>query len=97
MLVSDVQSVSVPYGITISIFVAIAVASVTYAAGLAVYRVWFSPLSKVPGPWLAGATSWYEAYYELVPNGGGMFTKKIKELHGRYGETHVASLELLQL
>ncbi|KAF1351423.1 cytochrome P450 [Delphinella strobiligena] len=33
---------------------------------------------------LAAATQWYETYYELVPNGGGMFTKRIK-MHDQYG------------
>lgn len=56
-----------------------------YSIGLAIYRAFFHPLSKVPGPWLAGVTQWYETYYELVPNGGGMFTKRIKKMHEQYG------------
>jgi len=57
----------------------------TYSIGLAIYRAFFHPLAKVPGPWLAAVTQWYETYYELVPNGGGMFTKRIKMMHERYG------------
>jgi hypothetical protein len=57
----------------------------TYALGLGIYRVFIHPLSKVPGPWLAAATQWYETYYELVPNGGGAFTKRIKQMHEQYG------------
>ena len=56
-----------------------------YSIGLAIYRAFFHPLAKVPGPWLAGVTQWYETYYELVPNGGGMFTKRIKKMHEQYG------------
>lgn len=56
-----------------------------YGIILGIYRLWFSPLAKVPGPWLAAATQWYETYYEIVPGGGGMFTKKIKQLHEKYG------------
>ena len=56
-----------------------------YNIGLAIYRAFFHPLAKIPGPWLAGVTQWYETYYELVPNGGGMFTKRIKKMHEQYG------------
>jgi hypothetical protein len=57
-----------------------------YSIALAIYRAFFHPLAKIPGPWLAGVTQWYETYYELVPNGGGMFTKRIKKMHEQYGE-----------
>lgn len=60
-------------------------AFVLYQLGLAIYRVFFHPLAKVPGPWLAAATQWYETYWELIPGGGGAFTKHIKALHGIYG------------
>lgn len=56
-----------------------------YSIALAIYRAFFHPLAKIPGPWLAGVTQWYETYYELVPNGGGMFTKRIKKMHEQYG------------
>lgn len=71
---------------TTSIAISVVLLYVAYGIGLGVHRVWFSPLSKVPGPWLAAATQWYEIYYELVPGGGGMFTRKIRQLHEKYGE-----------
>lgn len=62
------------------------VAGLAYYVSLVVYRLYVSPLRKFPGPKLAAATQWYETYYEMIYNGGGMFTKQIKKLHEEYGE-----------
>lgn len=64
------------------VLVASAIA-VLYVLGLALYRLYFHPLAKFPGPKLAAATSWYEAYYEIVCN--GQYFRKISELHEIYG------------
>ncbi|RYP47625.1 hypothetical protein DL768_006341 [Monosporascus sp. mg162] len=53
--------------------------------GLIIYRLNFHPLARFPGPRLAAATSWYEAYYELVHQGGAQYASKIRELHNEYG------------
>jgi len=50
----------------------------------AVYRLYFSPIAKFPGPKLAALTRLYELYYEIVK--GGQYTFKIGELHKKYGE-----------
>lgn len=52
---------------------------------LALNRLYISPLSKIPGPRIAGLSTLYEAYYDLVSKGGGQFAFKIKELHAKYG------------
>lgn len=52
---------------------------------LTIYRLYFHPLANFPGPRLAAATYWYEAYYELVHKGGSQYTSKIRELHAEYG------------
>ncbi len=57
---------------------------VTYGLGLAIYRLWLSPISSFPGPKLAALTKWYEFYYEVVQN--GRFTFHIQELHKKYGK-----------
>jgi hypothetical protein len=57
-----------------------------YLAAFVIYRLYFHPLAKVPGPVLAAATGWYESYFELFHRGlGGQFTFHIKELHEKYG------------
>ncbi|KAK1710367.1 cytochrome P450 [Colletotrichum lupini] len=54
-----------------------------YALQLGVRRLYFSPVSHVPGPRLAALTQLYEFYYDIVL--GGQYTFKIIELHRRYG------------
>ncbi|KAH7381519.1 cytochrome P450 [Pyrenochaeta sp. MPI-SDFR-AT-0127] len=54
-----------------------------YSACLTVYRTYFSPLAKFPGPRLAGMTMWYEFYYDVIKH--GQFYKKIEEMHKTYG------------
>ncbi|KAI0205620.1 cytochrome P450 [Astrocystis sublimbata] len=54
-----------------------------YGSMLVVYRIWLSPLASFPGPLLAGATHWYEFYYNVVHT--GKYYEKIRELHLKYG------------
>lgn len=69
--------------------VAIGLTIVTLVASLlliVVYRLTLHPLAKVPGPFLAAATGAYEAYFQLVKDGGGRYWVEIERLHGIYGE-----------
>ncbi|RYP14779.1 hypothetical protein DL765_006135 [Monosporascus sp. GIB2] len=50
---------------------------------LAIYRLFFHPLAKFPGPRLAAITRYVEAYYDVVC--GGQYTFKIAEMHKKYG------------
>ena len=63
---------------------------VGYCAALAIYRLYFSPLAKFPGPKLAAVSKWYEAYYEIILK--GKFSFHLDELHDRYGTIAKGSL-----
>src|ERR1700761_7964059 len=47
------------------------------------YRLFFHPLRRFPGPKLAAATHLYEYYWDLVNHGKLVF--KLQELHKQYG------------
>ena len=63
-------------------------AAALYGAGLAIYRLFLSPLAKFPGPKLAALTRKYESYYEAYQNYEYLW--KIKELHKQYGELFIS-------
>ena len=54
-----------------------------YLGSLVVYRLYFHPLAKFPGPKYASISRWHEFYYEVVKK--GQFTFKVQEYHKRYG------------
>ena len=49
-----------------------------------VRRLWFHPLSSVPGPKLAAATDLYLAYWDVYKNGAFM-RDEMPRLHAQYG------------
>ncbi|KAF7590966.1 hypothetical protein BBP40_002160 [Aspergillus hancockii] len=59
------------------------VLSVLWTAVGALRRLFFHPLSHIPGPRLAALTWWYEFYYDGIQPGQYVF--KIQELHKQYG------------
>ncbi|KAI0536203.1 cytochrome P450 [Xylaria digitata] len=65
---------------TIQLFIAFVL---IYATSQAIYRLYCSPLSSIPGPKLAALTYWYEFYYDGYQ--GGEYTFKVKEFHEKYG------------
>ncbi|OAL02174.1 putative benzoate 4-monooxygenase cytochrome P450 [Phaeosphaeriaceae sp. SRC1lsM3a] len=65
-------------------FVTTFVAWILYYVLLGIYRVYFHPLAKFPGPKLAALTFWYEFYYEIFPH-KWQYVWKIKQLHEQYG------------
>lgn len=71
----------------------ILVAVIIYFLTVAIYRLYFHPLSHIPGPKLAALTRWYEAYYDVYQN--GQYTFKIKELHKEYGRDWLFFLTLV--
>jgi hypothetical protein len=69
------RSVSVPQIVTCI--------PIIYIAGLTVYRLYFSPIARFPGPKLAALTQWYEIYWNVYKT--GQFTFHLQDLHDRYG------------
>ncbi|CAI7647033.1 unnamed protein product [Penicillium pancosmium] len=49
-----------------------------------VYNVFFHPLRKFPGPWMAGATSGWKAYKEVIKQ--ETLALELFDLHAKYGE-----------
>ena len=54
-----------------------------YLLGLAIYRLYFHPLARFPGPKYAAISRWHEYYHEVVRK--GQFTFVIQEYHKKYG------------
>lgn len=66
-----------------------------YTASIAVYRRFFHPLAKIPGPFLPAVTKLYQSFYN------GRYYLQIEKLHEKYGpivritpdEVHLSSAE----
>jgi hypothetical protein len=58
--------------------------TVTRALYTLLYRLYFHPLSHIPGPKLAALTFLYQTYYSLV--NGSRFYAQIGKLHKIYGK-----------
>lgn len=60
----------------------------SYLLGLSfsilVYRIWFHPLKKFPGPFWAKTSKWWVAYTQLRT--GLRFHRYTRELHEKYGD-----------
>ncbi|KAI1881226.1 hypothetical protein JX265_000052 [Neoarthrinium moseri] len=54
-----------------------------YCCAVAIYRLYFSPLAKFPGPKLAALTSLYAGYYDVIR--GGQYVWIVEEMHRKYG------------
>ena len=59
------------------------IAAAVYCGCLAIYRLYFHPLAKFPGPRIGALTLWYEFYFDCVK--GGKFIWEIERLHKKYG------------
>ena len=57
-------------------------AGLAYYASILIYRLTLHPLAGLPGPKLAGATLWYEFWFDVVKEGKYQF--EIQRLHMTY-------------
>ena len=64
-----------------------------YIFGVPIYRLYWSPIAKFPGPKLAAVTYLYELYYDIVKR--GKYTFKIEELHAKYGSPNYQGQECI--
>lgn len=55
-----------------------------YIVTLALYRLYFSRISHIPGPRLAALTYFYQFYYDVFPH-SGQFMFEYGRLHEQYG------------
>ncbi|KAJ5924003.1 hypothetical protein N7466_008190 [Penicillium verhagenii] len=58
-------------------------APLLYAFLLIIYRLYFHPISKFPGPKLAAITSLYAFYFNAIK--GGRYIWEIEKMHAKYG------------
>ncbi|KAK2616577.1 hypothetical protein QQS21_000400 [Conoideocrella luteorostrata] len=54
-----------------------------YFFALGIFRLFFHPLVRYPGPRIAALTVWYEFYYDAIQR--GRYTFEIKRMHEQYG------------
>ena len=47
------------------------------------YRLYFHPLAKIPGPKLAAASHLLEFYYDVIL--GGQYVFRVEKMHQKYG------------
>lgn len=70
---------------------------VIYLVVLTIWRLYLSPLAKIPGPKLAALTQWYETYFEIFKDGGGQFLFEYRKWHEQYGKAIAPILHLRSL
>jgi hypothetical protein len=56
---------------------------IVYTCCLVIWRLFFHPLRKIPGPKLAAITYWYEFYQDVILQGN--YVKVYPDLHKQYG------------
>lgn len=64
-----------------------------YRLYIIITRLYFHPLAKFPGPWLAAATTLYRAYYQVWKD--GKMIEHATKLHEIYGMGSLISSRLV--
>ncbi|OTA98450.1 hypothetical protein M426DRAFT_258921 [Hypoxylon sp. CI-4A] len=63
----------------------VGVVGLLYTIILVIYRIYFQPLAKFPGPKLAAITGWREIYIDHLKSPRGNFMGEIGKMHRQYG------------
>jgi hypothetical protein len=61
----------------------VAILLTIYNVALTVYRLYFHPLAKFPGPKLVAASTWYETLVDLFYHD---FPERLAKMHEEYGK-----------
>lgn len=56
---------------------------VGYNVALIIYRLFFHPLAKFPGPKIVAASTWYETFVDLFRHD---FPERLAKMHEQYGK-----------
>lgn len=64
-----------------------ALAVALYTALLLIYRLYFHPLARFPGPKIAAATHWWECIQDLFAGQGGQYMNQVEQMHDDYGSS----------
>lgn len=60
-------------------------AIILWVSSTVIYRRWFHPLAKIPGPFWASVTHFYIVKYNLFSK-RSQFYKQVEKLHQQYGK-----------
>jgi hypothetical protein len=69
----------------VNLWFAAGVLFAVYLATTIVYRLYFHPLAKFPGPTWAAITDYWELYQDFFREEGGHLYLELDKLHEKYG------------
>ncbi|KAK6592778.1 cytochrome p450 [Botrytis cinerea] len=67
----------------LNLFIKFTIVLTTYYLLIAIYRIWFHPLARFPGPRICAITFLYEIGWDYFYE--GTYVYRIEEMHDRYG------------
>jgi hypothetical protein len=68
----------------VEVFKPVSLALIAFVTFKWLYRLYFHPLAKFPGPRLAAITHLYEGYYDVVHKGAYIF--EVGKMHEKYSK-----------